>query len=180
MFIGILGTYSAVLMVILDRFSLYVYLIPSIVCALIIGVSWVYFGKLPKKSFILKNLLPGLVFVVVGVVCKMVLESDYTYWYMHSLWHVFLGIGLSFSLPKRINLQDKMVYDNMYRIFTGSVKKNCGKTPVNSEFNMDLDEVDLNINGSVNNAANRSTYVSMRDPESETEILDGIDVSKIK
>ena len=162
MFIGIIGTYSAVLMVILNRFSLYVYLIPTILCALIVGVSWKYYQKFPGKKYVVKKLIPGGVFIVIGVICKMVLESDYTYWYMHSLWHVFLGIGLCLVIPDGINKQDKLVLDNdcdLWKVFKRKTDKRSGSV----SDGLNLDDIQLE------NAVNRSTYVSMRDSESETD-----------
>jgi glutaredoxin-related protein len=114
-----------------------------------------------------------MVFIVVGVICKMVLESDYTYWYMHSLWHVFLGVGLTFSLPKKINTQDKSVYEHDMMVFKENVLNSCSKHKTVAE--LDLSEINIDDINSMNNAANRSTYVSMRDSESETD-----DIFKIK
>jgi integral membrane sensor domain MASE1 len=48
-------------------------------------------------------MLPGILFAIVGIVLFIFLETDDSYWYIHSLWHICMASAILFLLPQRIS-----------------------------------------------------------------------------
>jgi hypothetical protein len=43
--------------------------------------------------------IPGILLAVTGLILNVVVETDDNYWYIHSLWHIFMATAILFFLP---------------------------------------------------------------------------------
>lgn len=50
---------------------------------------------------ILLSFLPGFALSITGLVLFVFVETDENYWYVHSLWHIFISTSILFFLPRR-------------------------------------------------------------------------------
>lgn len=87
-----------------NKESLGVFAMPSVIGILIIIGRWIYIRKktgkvFPKRSYLRKNLPVGILVVVTGLLLYGLFETHNNYKYIHSLWHLLMGMGVIILLP---------------------------------------------------------------------------------
>lgn len=65
----------------------------------------------PQSKIWLRQILPGSLFALVGVVIYCALETDVNYYYTHSLWHVLMALAIIFLLPRTEKLEWRSILD---------------------------------------------------------------------
>ncbi|XP_066157231.1 post-GPI attachment to proteins factor 6 [Euwallacea fornicatus] len=89
----------------LNRYSLWIFALPSAIGIVIIGISWYLKYRKFRCRFIdrgyLYIYLPlGSVVVLVGLIIYALLQTQRNYMYLHSLWHMIMAAGVCLLLPK--------------------------------------------------------------------------------
>ncbi|CAB0031652.1 unnamed protein product [Trichogramma brassicae] len=94
-----------------DRTALWVFMLPAVTGCLIVLASWGYKcrqkGSLqyPARRYRIVYLPLGLGVVFLGLVCYAFFQTNSTYFWVHSLWHVAVALGVVLLLPKREYMQ---------------------------------------------------------------------------
>lgn len=88
----------------LNRYSLWVFAIPSAIGIVIVITNWyLYYRKnalLPvNKRYLYIKLPVGVVMVVVGLIMYAALQTQSNYKYLHSLWHIIMAVAVIILLP---------------------------------------------------------------------------------
>ncbi|UJR15924.1 hypothetical protein I4U23_002844 [Adineta vaga] len=68
-------------------------------------VTWIVISIKKRRVQLTRKrllcILLGLAFSITGIVLFAFFETDDTYWYIHSLWHMFMAISILFFLPQK-------------------------------------------------------------------------------
>lgn len=104
--IALFGTAGIALTVHYNATSLPAFIIPIVCSLLVIAISWIHHSYSNKKcypelSYYLKNVLPCVVFALVGVICFAFLETEENYFYVHSIWHISIALAIVFVIPTK-------------------------------------------------------------------------------
>jgi hypothetical protein len=89
-----------------NRTSLWVLVVPALVGLALMTQSWIWQCKArrscyPSKKYWKFYFPPGVLLVVVGLVCYSFLETRQNYKYVHSAWHVIMALAIIFLLPSK-------------------------------------------------------------------------------
>lgn len=87
-----------------NRYSLWVFLIPTLIGIVILIASWYWYYRknkhLPVNKRYLYVMLPlGVVLVSVGLILYAAMQTQSNYKYTHSLWHILMAAAVILLLP---------------------------------------------------------------------------------
>lgn len=90
----------------LDRLSLWVFLVPSIVGIGIVLIRWgfsyrKYRAVLINRKYLYVRLPIGVGIVLVGLLIYVAFQTQSNYKYTHSLWHIFVAVAVILILPSK-------------------------------------------------------------------------------
>jgi hypothetical protein len=89
-----------------NRTSLWVLVVPALVGLALMTQSWMWRCKAqrscyPSKKYWKFYFPPGVLLVIVGLVCYSFLETAQNYKYVHSAWHIIMALAIVFLLPSK-------------------------------------------------------------------------------
>ena len=109
--LGMLGSIVIIFFISYNKYNMYFYIGLSTASFFLLMLTWWYQNRMPIGKVWRKKYLPGIFCFIIAGLCIGLLESDYTYWYVHSVWHFFLGLGVLFLVPKSLTVQDHYFYN---------------------------------------------------------------------
>jgi hypothetical protein len=104
-FLFMLGLLTCIVINSRDRFDhlQFIYLI-SITFVFTI-ITWIIISirshRLQPSSKRLLLVIPGFLLALSGLILFAFCETDENYWYIHSLWHIFIASSILFFLPHK-------------------------------------------------------------------------------
>uniref|UniRef100_A0ABM0MUJ1 Transmembrane protein 8B-like n=1 Tax=Saccoglossus kowalevskii TaxID=10224 RepID=A0ABM0MUJ1_SACKO len=103
-FLHVLGILVLVVLTKYDRFSLWIFVVPVVTGLVLIGGSWINECYTKRHCFphiqrILFCIIPGIFTAATGLVLYSFVETDFNYYYIHSIWHVIIVVSILFLLP---------------------------------------------------------------------------------
>lgn len=89
-----------------NRTSLWVLVVPALIGLALMTQSWMWRCKAqrscyPSKKYWKFYFPPGVLLVIVGLVCYSFLETRQNYKYVHSAWHIIMALAIIFLLPSK-------------------------------------------------------------------------------
>ncbi|XP_071494379.1 post-GPI attachment to proteins factor 6-like [Diadema antillarum] len=105
-FLHIVGVYVLAFFAQWDRFSLWSIAVPLGTGIGILLISWIQKAYKRRKLYPsprrwLLFIVPGTLLAVAGITFNATLERDDNYHWVHSAWHVCMGLGVLFLMPPR-------------------------------------------------------------------------------
>lgn len=91
---------------VIDKTSLWVFLLPALVGVIIVGTTWYLRYRRSRKIFPSKRYLTmifpsGILVVAVALIAYAFFQTKSNYKYVHSMWHVFMAAGVMILLPHK-------------------------------------------------------------------------------
>ncbi|XP_060529271.1 post-GPI attachment to proteins factor 6 [Cylas formicarius] len=104
------GSIVIAFFVTLNKLAVWIFLIPTCLGIIIIGVNWFQKYWKFKQRFIdkiyLRIKMPlGILSVLFGLIIFGLLQTENNYKYLHSLWHIMMAVATMLLLPKRNTFQ---------------------------------------------------------------------------
>jgi hypothetical protein len=86
--------------------TVWLLVVPAVIGLAIKALSWMWQCKAQRSCYPSKRywkfiLPPGVLLVIVGLVCYLFLKTTQNYKYVHCAWHIIMALAIIFLLPSK-------------------------------------------------------------------------------